>query len=115
MAEQLFEVPEPEAPLTPTALLDAVAAEEQAERRHAAAKLEAVLAWAHAHPVTGDHGAASWAADRSMFLPVEEGEDRLGGEGTPPVAEFAVEQLATRLGISSFAAMSLVGDVLDLA
>ncbi|MGN6780145.1 MAG: DUF222 domain-containing protein, partial [Marmoricola sp.] len=118
MAEQLFEVPEPPAPGTPVspgALLDAVAAEEQAERRHAAAKLEAVIAWAHAHPVTGGHTAASWDTDRSVFAPVEEGEDRLGGEGTPPVAEFAVEQLATRLRISSISAMSLVADVLDLA
>ncbi|MGN6781057.1 MAG: hypothetical protein ACTHJH_06110, partial [Marmoricola sp.] len=115
MAEQLFEVPEPEVPVTPTALLDAVAAEEAAARRHAAAKLEAVLAWAHAHPVGTDVTAASWLVDRSVFAPVEEGEDRLGGEDTPPVAEFAVEQLATRLDISSFAAMRLVGDVLDLA
>ncbi|MGN6781637.1 MAG: DUF222 domain-containing protein, partial [Marmoricola sp.] len=115
MAEQLFEVPEPRVPVTPTALLDAVADAEAAERREAIRKLEAVLAWALAHPVTPDHTAASWDTDRSVFAPVEDGEDRLGGEGTPPVAEFAVEQLATRLRISSFAAMSLVADVLDLA
>ncbi|MGN6782235.1 MAG: hypothetical protein ACTHJH_12095 [Marmoricola sp.] len=101
--------------MTPTALLDAVAAADAVVRRGEVDRLEAVLAWAHAHPVGKEDTAASWLVDRSVFAPVEEGEDRLGGEGTPPVAEFAVEQLATRLDISSFAAMSLVGDVLDLA
>ncbi|MGN6251981.1 MAG: hypothetical protein ACTHNS_09245 [Marmoricola sp.] len=98
---------------SPVEVLDAVAAADAAERREAAAKLGAVLAWAHAHPA-GAEDAASWAIDHSL-LDDEDGLDRLGGAGTPAVAEFAVEQLATRLRISSTAAMGLVADVLNLA
>ncbi|MGN6250954.1 MAG: DUF222 domain-containing protein, partial [Marmoricola sp.] len=110
MAAGLFEAP---VASSPTAVLDAVAAADAAERREAAAKLGAVLAWAHAHPA-GPGDAASWAIDHSL-LDDEDGVDRLGGEGTPAVAEFAVEQLATRLRISTTAAMGLVADVLNLA
>ncbi len=39
---------------------------------------------------------------------------RLGGEGTPLVAEFAPAVLAARLGLSAYAGGRLVADVLDL-
>ncbi len=40
---------------------------------------------------------------------------RLGGEGTPLVAEFAPAVLAARLGLSAYAGARLVADVLDLS
>ncbi|HEY6933434.1 MAG TPA: HNH endonuclease signature motif containing protein [Marmoricola sp.] len=99
------------------ALLDAVVDAAVEERRGAARKLAAALAWAHGHPGrAGD--CASWDPQLRLgevFRECEDGLDRLGGEGTPAVAEFAVEQLATRLGVSTGSAMQLVADALNLA
>ncbi len=47
-------------------------------------------------------------------LPGRERIVRLGGEGTPMVAEFAPSMLAARLGLSPYAGGRLVADVLDL-
>jgi hypothetical protein len=85
------------------AVLDAVVDAAAEGHRGAARKLAAVLVWAHAHPGS-DGDCASW--DPRLRIPVdrEVGEDRLdylGGEGTPPVAEFAVDQLATRLRVAT--------------
>jgi 5-methylcytosine-specific restriction endonuclease McrA len=97
-------------------VLDAVVEAAAEERRGAARKLAAALVWAHAHP--GSEGdCASWEPQRRFGLARERGQDcldYLGGQGTPPVAEFAVEQLATRLGVSTGSAMSLVADALNL-
>ena len=102
---------------TGPAVLDAVVAAAVAEQKAAAEKLAAALVWAHAHPGTdGDY--ASWDPQFRIALDRDACEDRLdylGGEGTPPVAEFAVEQLATRLGCSTGSAMGLVADALNLA
>ena len=100
---------------SPVEVLDAVAEADAQVRRGEVAKLVAVLAWAHAHPGTVED-AASWdpalltsaAANGSQ---AGDGVDRLGGEGTPAVAEFAIEQLATRLRLTTGSAMRLVADV----
>src|SRR5680860_1856448 len=47
-------------------------------------------------------------------LPGRERAVRLGGEGTPLVAEFAPAVLAARLGLSAYAGGRLVADVVDL-
>ncbi len=47
-------------------------------------------------------------------LPGRERAVRLGGEGTPMVAEFAPAVLAARMGLSAYAGGRLVADVLDL-
>ena len=47
-------------------------------------------------------------------LPGRERAVRLGGEGTPLVAEFAPAVLAARMGLSAYAGGRLVADVLDL-
>ncbi|HEU4568098.1 MAG TPA: hypothetical protein VFR99_08690, partial [Marmoricola sp.] len=98
-------------------MLEAVVAADQRERRAASDKLAAALAWAHAHP--GREGdCASWDPQLTIALDRDTAEDRLdrlGGPGTPPVAEFAIEQLATRLGVSTRSAMCLVADALNLA
>src|SRR5213593_2804208 len=48
-------------------------------------------------------------------LPGREQARRLGGAGTPRVAEFAPAELAARLGLSFCAGRELVADALDLA
>ncbi len=48
-------------------------------------------------------------------IPGGERARRLGGEGTPLVAEFSPATLAARLGISSYAGRELVADALDLS
>ena len=47
-------------------------------------------------------------------LPGRERAVRLGGEGTPLVAEFAPSVLAARLQLSAYAGGQLVADVLDI-
>ena len=47
-------------------------------------------------------------------LPGRERAVRLGGEGTPLVAEFAPAVLAARMGLSAYAGGRLVADTLDL-
>ena len=47
-------------------------------------------------------------------LPGRERAVRLGGEGTPLVAEFAPAVLAARMGLSAYAGARLVADTLDL-
>jgi hypothetical protein len=47
-------------------------------------------------------------------LPGRERAVRLGGEGTPLVAEFASSVLAARVGLSAYAGARLVADVVDL-
>ncbi|WP_310962946.1 hypothetical protein [Nocardioides terrisoli] len=95
-------------------VLDQLVALDAEERRVGIAKLQAVLDWAHAHPGTpGD--CASWDPALLVLDAAEDALDNLGGEGTPAVAEFAVDQLAARLDVSTGQAMSLVADTLNLA
>ncbi len=65
--------------------------------------------------------AARWAdlhdcldADTAVSLPGMEQLVRLGGAGTPVVAEFAPAEFGAVLGMSPGAAAVLVGDALDL-
>ncbi|WP_310963282.1 hypothetical protein [Nocardioides terrisoli] len=93
-------------------VLDAVVDARRRSMRAAIDELSAGMAWAHAHP--GSRGeCAAW--EPGLMPADEDGLDHLGGEGTPAVTEFAVEQLAVRLGVSTGSAMQLVADVLDLA
>jgi len=47
-------------------------------------------------------------------LPGRERAVCLGGEGTPPVAEFAAAMLAARMALSAHAGSRVVADILDL-
>jgi hypothetical protein len=47
-------------------------------------------------------------------LPGREQARRLGGQGTPKVAEFAPAEFGARLGLSSYAGRELMADALDL-
>jgi hypothetical protein len=89
------------------------------DRRAAAdaeeAKLLAGVAhWADLHPsVHPDHDPDYWCLD-DIGAPGTEREVRLAGDGTPPVAEFALADLATTLRLSAGATRQLVGDTLEL-
>ena len=54
------------------------------------------------------------AGDGVVGLPGRERQRRLGGSGTPKVAEFAADELAAELGMSSMRAGGLIADALDL-
>jgi hypothetical protein len=84
------------------------AAEAQAVADRAEVQLLTVAAhWADLHAV------AESPAD-GRFLPGMERLVGLGGEGTPPVAEFSPAELAAQLGMSPWAGSRLVGAALDL-
>ena len=52
--------------------------------------------------------------DASSRLPGREKAVRVGGPGTPKVAEFAADELAAELGVSSVRAGGMIADALDL-
>jgi hypothetical protein len=88
-------------------LLSAAEDNERALRAAEARGLEIAAAWAGLHGVLDDPG-------RSAALPGAERLVRLGGDGTPEVAEFAPAELGAVLGVSPGAAAALVADALDL-
>lgn len=99
----------------PVADLDAaatIAALAHAQAARQAAEIEVASLAAHLadlHPVVAGVEPAGWGDCR-----LAEDRDPLGGEGTPGVAEFCVEELALALGVSPDSARSLLADVLDL-
>ncbi|NPD05588.1 HNH endonuclease [Nocardioides sp. zg-1308] len=100
--------------------LDRAAAAMAAKRRVEVEVLESALDWARTHVVSADEDAAGWRSEtvRPLGGPGALFGDRalpIAGEGTPLVAEFAVMELAAVLDLSHEGALSLVGDVLDLA
>jgi hypothetical protein len=89
------------------ALLSAAEDNERVARAAEARRLEVAAAWADLH------GALDGPA-RSAALPGAERLVRLGGDGTPEVAEFAPAELGAVLGVSPDSAAALVGDALEL-
>jgi len=67
--------------------------------------------WAVLH--NADSVDVAYGAD-SRVLPGTEQAKRVGGDGTPEVAEFAVDELGVYLGLPTLTAKNLLGDVLDL-
>jgi hypothetical protein len=86
--------------------MTAVEANEEAIRAAEASRLMLAVHWADLH------GSLSRATGRA--LPGAERLIRLGGAGTPEVAEFAPAELGVSLGLSSGAAGALIADALDL-
>jgi Domain of unknown function (DUF222) len=87
---------------TLTAIRDAAAVRDEAEVEI----VQRVADWAEGHAVVDPDEAAS-GDGREHLVP-------LAGEGCPMVAEFAIAELATALGMSDSATRSLIGDALDL-
>jgi HNH endonuclease len=69
-----------------------------AERR----KLDLALTWALLHPAPADQAALGYV-------------EHVGGDGTPDVEELTTESLGAAFGITTYAALQLVADALDLA
>jgi hypothetical protein len=76
-----------------------------AANRAEATRLQLAAHWADLHGAVERDGAALPGMERLL---------RLGGDGTPEVQEFAPAELGARWKMSHGAAMSLVGDALDL-
>jgi hypothetical protein len=77
-------------------------------------QLDVAVHWADLHAVLTPPPAAAAAAVAGRRVPGGERLVRLGGDGTPEIAEFAVAELAVSLRISDNAAAALIGDALDL-
>ncbi len=92
------------AALDPAVILDAAHDITRSLNLLEAGRLEIVCCWADANAVV--------AGERA--LPGCERAVRLGGDGTPLVAEFAPAELGTALGESAHSARALIGDALDL-
>jgi hypothetical protein len=88
-------------------VLSAAEDNERSLRLAEAHRLEIAAAWADLHGVVDD-------PERSAALPGAERLVRLGGDGTPEVAEFAPAELGAVLGVSPGAAAALVANALDL-
>lgn len=86
---------------------DADIAARAAER----SKLRLAGQWCVLHEVHDPDAAASWSDAGGRWQGVE---DRIGSDGTPMIAEFAVEPFAAALRMSTIAGMQLLSDVLDL-
>jgi hypothetical protein len=95
----------------PAALLEVAAANEREIRERELLRLRLAYQWAIGHPATPDTGIAT---PGGPALDVLDGEESLGGDGTPPVAAFTPEPFAAAIGQTPPAAARLIGDALDL-
>ncbi|MEI2713348.1 MAG: HNH endonuclease signature motif containing protein [Nocardioides sp.] len=78
------------------------------EDEASALKLRCAVAWADAHPPEHPAYAATFAA------PGLDGGESLAGDGCPLVAEHAVAEFGTEMGISTTSAKKLIGHALEL-
>lgn len=98
-----------------SAVLDLAVACRRSADREEARLLEAAVHWVDLHPVTEEHPAAVFRAGPRrgpVFLRRE--HFPLAGEGTPAVAEHAVEELAAALDLSHGAGLELVSEAVEL-
>src|SRR3954469_21826004 len=110
---------------TTTVVLDALVAARQTADRAEANLLGLAVHYVDLHPVTPHAPAATWS-DRSLEVfptrtPTEPGaavneveRARLAGDGTPGIAEYAVEELAAALNVGYHTGLSLVSDAVEL-
>ena len=105
--------------LDAAAVLDAVVRERRAADAAEARLLALAVHWIDLHPVTPEHPAATFPTQRtgglaSVLGPVFFDPAPLAGDGTPGVAEYAVEELAAALGLSHLAGLALVAEAVEL-
>jgi hypothetical protein len=86
------------------AVLDAALDARRAADREEARLLALAVHWVDLHPVT----------DQDFDNADDDQLARLGGVGTPGIAEFAVEELVAALGLSYHAGMRLVTEAVEL-
>src|SRR6476469_8157226 len=105
--------------LDAAAVLDAVVRERRAADAAEALLLALAVHWVDLHPVTPEHPAATFPTHRpgglaSALGPAFFDPAPLAGDGTPGVAEYAVEELAAALGLSHLAGLALVAEAVEL-
>ncbi len=94
-------------PGSPGAVLSAARNHQRAVVWGEAGLLASAVAWASMHePVEGADAAVWWQGGNALPL---------AGDGVPEVAEFAVAEFATAVGLSTDAGRRLVGHALELA
>src|SRR4051795_5912430 len=107
---------------TTTGVLDALVAARATADRAEADILALAVHYVDLHPVT-DQAPAATSVDRGFAgirpTPTDQRTDRrvetpLGGDGTPGIAEYAVEELAAALTVSYHTGLSLVCDAVEL-
>src|SRR3954469_229672 len=103
---------------TTTEVLDALVAARRTADRAEADILALAVHYVDLHPVTDQAPAATWA-DRGFdgIRPTRTdpgGETPLGGDGTPGIAEYAVEELAAALGVGYHTGLGVVCDAVEL-
>jgi hypothetical protein len=98
--------------LDPAGVLEALQEADHRVRAAEADKLRLVAHWCVLHPATSQTDAATWA--ESGHRDLLECDETPGGDGTPLVAAFTAEELATTLGVSPYTAIQLIADVLNL-
>src|SRR6476619_307170 len=105
--------------LDAAAVLDAVVRERRAADAAEARLLALAVHWVDLHPVTPGHPAATFPTQRAGGLasalgPAFFDPAPLAGDGTPGVAEYAVEELSAALGLSHLAGLALVAEAVEL-
>jgi len=104
--------------LDTTGVLDALVDSRRTADRAEAHILALAVHYVDLHPVTDQAPAATWA-DRGFdgIRPAnmhDVTETPLGGDGTPGIAEYAVEELAAALNVSYHTGLGLVCDAVEL-
>src|SRR5881392_3472882 len=97
--------------LDPAGVLAEAARVEVESRKIEVRRLRLAYRWAVLHPATAETGVET---PGGPALDVLVADESLGGDGTPAVAAFAPEALATAMGWTPTAARNLMADVLDL-
>ena len=105
--------------LDASAVLDAVVAARRSADAEEARLLALAVHWVDLHPVTPEHPAATFPTQRTGGLADALGpgffdQAPLAGDGTPGVAEYAVEELAAALNLSHTAGLALVAEAVEL-
>ncbi len=105
--------------LDASAVLDAVVSARRTADQAEADLLALAVHWVDLHPVTPEHPAATFPTQRTGGLasalgPAFFDPAPLAGDGTPGVAEYAVEELAAALNLSHLAGLALVAEAVEL-
>ncbi len=96
-----------------SAVLDAVTRERRTADLAEARLLDLAVHWVDLHPVTEQHRAATPHHESGLFGGPD-GRPGLAGDGTPGIAEFAVEELAATLGMSYRSGLRLCEEAVEL-
>jgi hypothetical protein len=99
--------------LGPAEALDAAVAARRTADRAEADLLTIAVHYVDVCPVLDGENAAGWA-DRRPDRTLDTAPGRLAGDGTPDVAEFAVEELGAALNLGYHTALQLVSDAVEL-